>query len=337
MQENNKVFVFMTLMYNHEKYIIEHLESIKFLVELYGAKYQVDLYLNDDASTDNSILLVEKWLSLNSEIFRNVKRFYNTKNVGTCKSICNMLRLAPDDASTFKLTGGDDIYSFENIFEVCEDKNNYSILSGIPLHFSEADLYLDKTEFLGMLASQAIYKNEPLIERFKFLSINNAPNIFYNARLLTSDKTLSFLKRFDVVEDWPIQIAIAEQMIKQPYMLTNKVYVYYRRTQGSVYIVANRRFIDDKTKIYDYLENRSDSLFDKILIRNRRFLFILNNTMLNKLFNISFYIFLIKSLLNYRAISSLKNKVSIEIEDHNSHLNNIIQRSLDFFRDEIRK
>ncbi|GIA73274.1 hypothetical protein VCSRO133_2820 [Vibrio cholerae] len=334
--QNNNIFVFMTLMYNHEKYIIEHLESIKFLVELYGEKYKVDLYINDDASTDNSILLVEKWLSVNSEIFRNVKRFYNTKNVGTCKSICNMLRLASDDA-TFKLTGGDDIYSFENIFEVCEDNDSYSILSGIPLHFSDADLYLDKTEVLGLLASQAIYKNKPLIERFKFLSINNAPNIFYNTRLLTSDKTLSFLKRFDVVEDWPIQIAIAEQIIKQPYMLKNKVYVYYRRTQGSTYIVANRRFIDDKTKIYNYLESRSNNLLDKILIRNRRFLFILNNTRLNKLLNIGFYIFLIKSLLNYRSINSLKNQCTIEIEDHNAHLNKIIQRSCEFFRDEIRK
>ena len=334
MQENN-VFIFMVLVYNHEKYVIEHLESIKYLVEKYGKDYQVDLYINDDASKDCSKNLIERWLLVNSGIFRDVKIFLNTRNIGTCKSICKMLSAAPNDVAAIKLTGGDDIYSFENIFEVCAENNGYSFLSGIPLHFSGSDLYLDKAEYFGLIASQVIYKNKYLLERFKFLSINNAPNLFYNAKSLTSDITLSFLSEFDVVEDWPIQIAIAEQVFNQPYVVKNKVYVYYRRTQGSAYIVANSRFINDKVKVYDYLESCSSSFFEKLLIRNRRFLFVLNNSKLNKLLNISFYIFLIKSLLNFKGIKSLEANCVITTDLHNTHLGVITKRSSDFLEMEL--
>lgn len=331
MKKDDNVFTFMTLVYNHEEYIIEHLESIKYLVEEYGENYQVDLYINDDASRDNSRGLIESWLSVNSFLFRKIKKFFNAENIGTCKSVINMLSSASNDICVCKITAGDDIYSFENIFEVCNEKNQYSFLSGIPLHFSADALYLDKADYIGILASQAIYRDKPLIDRFKYLSINNAPNMFYNTNFLISDKTLSFLKDFDVVEDWPIQITIAEQQIcNQPYVIKNKVYVYYRRTQGSAYIIANDRFVDDKVKIYSYLENRAKSVFEKILISNRRWLFVLNNPFLNKVLNMCFYVFFFKSLLKVGYIKELKKYGVIEIDEHNMHLNFIMRRASAF-------
>ncbi|MGU5766955.1 glycosyltransferase [Aeromonas allosaccharophila] len=335
MKKDDNVFTFMTLVYNHEEYIIEHLESIKYLVEEYGENYQVDLYINDDASRDNSRGLIESWLSVNSFMFRHVKRFFNSKNLGTCKSVINMLSSVSNDIGICKITAGDDIYSFENIFEVSKINNNYSFLSGIPLHFSDDDLYVDNIEYMGILASQCIYKDRPLIDRFKYLSVSNAPNMFYNTKLLTSDNTLSFLKKFDVVEDWPIQISIAEQNSGEPFLIERKVYVYYRRTKGSAYIVANRRFVNDKIKIYEHLESSACGILERYLISNRKWLFILNNSKLNKIFNLCFYSFLFSLLINLKEVVFYKKSIKIDIAAHNNHLSLIRDKSTSFIDENI--
>ena len=86
-------FSFLVMSYNHEKYVVEHLESIKFLVEKYGKDLLVDLIVNDDASKDNSVVLIEDWVKHNSGLFRNVIKLYNEINLGTCQSLLNMLRV----------------------------------------------------------------------------------------------------------------------------------------------------------------------------------------------------------------------------------------------------
>ncbi|WP_151798774.1 hypothetical protein [Acinetobacter bereziniae] len=67
-----KSFSFLILAFNHEKYIIEHLESIKFLVEMHAENIEVDLIINDDKSTDDTVFLINQWLQLNDILFINV-------------------------------------------------------------------------------------------------------------------------------------------------------------------------------------------------------------------------------------------------------------------------
>ena len=57
-------FTFLALAYNHEKYIIEHLESIKYLVEKYGSGINCKIIINDYEftvikSSPKKILLLE--------------------------------------------------------------------------------------------------------------------------------------------------------------------------------------------------------------------------------------------------------------------------------------
>ncbi len=338
MQKSKSVFVFMALVYNHEKYVIEHLESIKFLVEKYGSNVDVDLFISDDFSRDLSRRFIDVWLDKNRLLFRDVKTFFNEKNIGTCKSLANMLRSAPKDMDICKITAADDIYSFENIFEVCNLDYPFSMLQAIPLNFIDKNLYLDKGEFSGICASKIIYEKRKLIERFKFLSVNNAPNIIYNTRLLKSNDTLKFLIEHDVVEDWPIQISIAESSEVNSYVVLPKVYVYYRRTAGSTYIVASKRFFSDKVKIYKYLVSGSDRLVEKIIIRNRCWLFSIRDSrfkkIFNKVLNISFYIFVLKFFMNFKKISSFMQSVKPDVNVHQNHLTLVKKRAKLFFKNE---
>mgnify|MGYP003903931467 CR=1 FL=1 len=71
--------------------------------------------MNDDCSKDRTVELVDHWVSVNSKIFRNITKLYNDQNLGTCLSVVNMLKYL--NADFCKLTAGDDVYSYENIFK----------------------------------------------------------------------------------------------------------------------------------------------------------------------------------------------------------------------------
>ena len=133
---SNNSFSFLVLAFNHEDYIIEHLESIKFLVKKYAKKIKVKLVVNDDCSNDNTVILIEKWLLFNEDIFFSVIRIYNSHNLGTCKSLINMLEQV--DTAHVKITAGDDVYSYENIFALSERMKRGEIASGFPLNLKDS-------------------------------------------------------------------------------------------------------------------------------------------------------------------------------------------------------
>ena len=74
-------FAFLVVTYNHQDYILEHLESIKYLVQTYGTAWDVDLIVNDDASRDQTRTLVDRWLAVHTPMFRHVRTLYNDKNI----------------------------------------------------------------------------------------------------------------------------------------------------------------------------------------------------------------------------------------------------------------
>lgn len=288
-------FAFLVLMYNHQDYILEHLESIKFLVETHGAGIDIDIVLNDDCSTDQTRSFVDGWLKINAGLFRSVKTIYNSHNLGTCISVENMLAFMFADRC--KLTAGDDVYSYENIFELTGHDVDVAIVSGRALYLLGNSLAVDRLSDLLSTMTQSIYKNSNLLHRFKHFSYNNAPNILYATECLLNPQVRSYLKCFDVTEDWPLQIAIARQYPNRKFKLIKEVLVYYRRTDGSTYIVANQRFVRDKIMLYDDLIKNENNWIERLRLRNRKFCFTTKYRFLNKILNFDLYFFLISGSL----------------------------------------
>lgn len=333
-QSTKQSFAFLVLAYNHQKYIVEHLESIKYLMQTYALNIDVDIIINDDFSRDLTRLFIDTWLLANDYLFRSVKKLYNEKNIGTCESIVNMLSVAA--AERFKLTAGDDVYSFENIFELTELPDGVGLLSGFALDLRNGVLSERKIESFLAIATQVIYSNKQLLMRFKHLSFNNAPNITYSADCLKDPRVLSYLKKFDVVEDWPLQIAISRFFPGIKFELVNKVFVYYRRTPGSTYIVANDRFNSDKINIYNDLIRHEVSAFEKLRLYNRKFCFQFNNRILNKLLNIDLYIFIFLIVTKLAKIFSLFHRLELNTLMHTLHFELIKKRALSFIQNERR-
>lgn len=72
-------FTFCVLSYNHEKYILETLESIKFLVKNYGGKLKINLIIGDDCSDDNTAAIIDFWLQKNRVLFYKIVFFQMIK------------------------------------------------------------------------------------------------------------------------------------------------------------------------------------------------------------------------------------------------------------------
>lgn len=321
-------FTFLVVAYNHEKYIIEHLESIKYQIESYAQDFDVDLIVNDDCSKDKTVLLVDSWLNSNNSIFRKIIFLKNPENIGTCASVINMLANVSTDAA--KLTAGDDVYSYENIFEYALLSGSCAFLSGIALDLTDGVLSENKIDTFNAIATEVIYKRKPLFSRFKHLSLNNAPNIIYSMECLRNLEVQSHLKNYDVVEDWPLQIAISRQYPSHHFKLVYKTFVYYRRTMGSTYIIANNRFTKDKTLIYDFLIAQEKNYFDVIRLKVRKWCFCKSNAILNKIVNLDFYIYLISTLIRASRIIHKLQQFDSKVTEHSSHYEKIRDRAIDF-------
>lgn len=110
-------FTFETLSYMQEKYILQHMESIKYQITHYGEGIKCHYILCDDHSTDNTVPLIKKWLDQNPGLFVDVKISVNTENIGTVPNFVKALRQIGTEH--FKILAGDDLFYKNNIFEAC--------------------------------------------------------------------------------------------------------------------------------------------------------------------------------------------------------------------------
>ena len=313
----NNSFCFVVFTFNHEKYIVEHLESIKYQIKEYGCDYDIQLIVSDDASVDKTTSLINDWLSINSGLFHKVDLIFNKINIGTCKSVCNCLRELNSDYC--KLTAGDDVYSCESIFELALGSEECDIISGVPVRLVGDELFVDKIEYFNTIAINDLYKKNAVFEIVKSINFINAPNVIYNSKYLKKKEMIDFLSNYDVVEDWPIQIFISNISKKATLKIINKCFVYYRRTEGSTYIVASKRVRSDVNSIYDYLLTASHNFFSSFLLRNRRFCYELESVFFKKVLNVSLYIYTLKVIFSFKSIIKRYKVKELALKKYKHH------------------
>ena len=309
-------FAFVIISYNHENYILEHLESIKFQVVTYGADLDVDVIVSDDCSLDNTRALIDNWFGINRTFFRNVEFLYNQKNLGTCKSVSNAL--ARIVAPRFKLTASDDVYSNENIFELSRCVSEESMRTGRVLYLKGSMIQFDPVTSALETVTDVIYRKVKPFHRFKHFSFTNAPNLVYCGDCLSNQHVRSYLSRFDVVEDWPLQVAIAREFPEKRIKLIDQVLVYYRRTTGSTYLVANERFLKDKERLYDDLVMNERSLFERLRLTSRKKA-LRRGRITSKLLNLDSYFFALAMLFHFPDIILRSRGIDFKLNSHRAH------------------
>jgi len=113
----------------------------------------------------------------------------------------------------------------------------------------------------------------------------------YAVSALMNKDITDFVNQYSVTEDYPLQIRMAELYTPLKYQQIEKIFVYYRRTGNSTYLVKNTEFSKDKIKIFGYLIESEKNIFPKLLLRNRLYCFNLSNKYLKRVANLNFYLY----------------------------------------------
>lgn len=109
--ENNEYVAVAVLCFNSSKTVIDTLESIK------SQRYKyLDLIINDDCSTDNTVSIINEWVKKNSQRFRYVKIMTREMNQGINKSFDSVIRAC--NTKWIKFIAADDM-----LLEGCIEKN----------------------------------------------------------------------------------------------------------------------------------------------------------------------------------------------------------------------
>jgi glycosyltransferase involved in cell wall biosynthesis len=258
---------FVVLTYNHAGYVLEHLESIAHLVRRFDETEKHDLVVSDDASRDFTVAEVSLWLNENSKLFRNVTTYFRSENVGTCKSFLQ----ATENIRTgyVKATGGDDLFSDEDIFSEVRRWSDADIIGSQPLVLIDGQLLrFHKFNLIYALAN-AVYSDRPFRDQLVGRGAIFTPGLIYSTALISDKRVRDFVSNYVLVEDLPSWVAISEYYPMVKYRLSEAHLVYYRRTPGSAYLIAGSRVFVDNLNCRQYLLDTENSTFNRLLLRNR--------------------------------------------------------------------
>lgn len=321
-------FTFIVLTYNHEYYILEHLESLKYIIINYGEGIAIDLVIADDASQDNTVVLIKYWLAENSHLFKKTLVLSDGKNRGTCKNLTYALENLTTDYC--KITAGDDVYSYENLFLESKKIDDHQIISGLPLNLINGTIINTRFDLFNLLATNIIYDNSSYLTRLQRINFFNSPNIFYAKDALLDKNVTDFVNQFSVTEDYPLQIKMAELYKPFKYKQIEKIFVYYRRTSNSTYLVKNSEFSRDKINIFNYLINSERNIISKLLLINRLLCFNLKNKYIKIGLNLNIYLYAFNIFCNFFKILTKVKEFDTKLDKHQNHYDLIALKARNF-------
>ncbi len=220
------MFTFVTITYNHEKYIIEHLESIKYQIENFSEGKKMNLIISDDGSVDDTMLVAQKWVERNKYLFSEVELLTSENNQGIVK---NYLRAtAAIKTPAFKLLAGDDLYYKNNIFEIVEALKEKDIIFTPALNFNEDTVWNshDMNRLLTLKTPDQIRKV------LKFQNPFNTPGAFYSAALIQEVGLRAFISKYTWIEDLPSYYYLFNKRASLNYAIELKPYIMYRSSVG---------------------------------------------------------------------------------------------------------
>lgn len=250
------MFTFLTISYNQEKYIIEHLESIKYQIKKYANGRNMYYILADDGSSDNTVELAEQWLKLNSSLFKDVRILDCSKNNGT---VFNYIR-AINSVTTlrYKCLAADDLYYVNNVIDL-EDKADI-VLSPSLFFSDDGETLIGKNLFYYVCAGK---KDEALKKEIKkelaYYCGIHAPGSFVNLNITQDKQFQKYLSQFKWIEDYPQWYYIFNKYDKDfSVSIENQIYTLYRSDVGisSKKGKRNPLFVEEDNRIKQMIGNK---------------------------------------------------------------------------------
>lgn len=322
-------FTFLTITYNHEKFILEHLESIKYQITNFGGKNDFQLIIADDCSKDRTIELIRKWISLNGGLFKDINILESDKNLGTCKNYANGIRNI--EGKLHKVLAGDDIYGKDNIFEVVKLLDKFDIVITPTGEMDNNGIFVDKRIYSRIYSMFKFVNTDYKKLSNEYIPIPMTPGIFMRKGLLT-ESVLEFVEEFNLIEDRSSTIKLYEENKKIRFGLYEKVVVLYRHHDMAITktknVSINSRYVEDDIRLFNYMKHNNNSKWFKFRMEYHKFLKVIKNNKLALLLNFDVWFYRINFLLDYpKYKDKMKNIIKESFLPNEEHVGYIVSEA----------
>lgn len=318
-------FTFVVITYNHEAYVLEHLESIAYQIREHGRGCSFQLIIADDASKDQTLALTRHWVDQHATLFDDVQIHTQPTNRGTCHNYTKVWPHVRGDLC--KLTAGDDVYSCENLIAEWRRLKHHDMSSGYPLHLIDDHLSWPTFFNANMVISNRIYGRGNYMKRLLGVSFNHTPSIMFSTKVLRDSVIQDFVQQFSVTEDYPMHVKMAERFAPLSFVQSPLVHIYYRRTAGSTYLVRSTAFDKDKVEIFSYLKEHVAHGVERILMSNRMYCYRQTSKWARRLLNLNYLVYGIRAAFNCIGILRDLSQLKPELEKHRAHYQAICTRA----------
>lgn len=222
------------LSYNSEHTILETLDSI--IKQTYK---NIEVIISDDASTDNTLLVLNEWMKSNSIMSTPVKIFQNKANLGISANINRAVKRS--NGEWIKLIAADDLLSYYCIEE-------YIKYIGV----NDADVVFSPIMRFGCTVSKKriYFSNMPFFDRkkmscedqYNFLlkfSPVPAPSIFISRKSI--DNVGGCDESFPFLDDVPLYLRLCKYGYFLHYL--DKPLTFYRYNENSITKQKNNQLL----------------------------------------------------------------------------------------------
>lgn len=225
-------FTFGVITYNHEKFILELLESIKYQILKFGKGIRVDLVVSDDASRDDTVNLINSWVKMNQGLFSRTTILVNEKNVGVVENFKKIMCSIDDDY--FKVIAGDDVFADQNVFRCLEGEDENNLVTYVPIVLKDGQLSL-KTDWY---AKHFRHMKKRRTHRYDVIQQEKGsyfftPCTFYHRKLYT-DYYQNHPTCLRLFEDDPLWHTILSKNSKARVVFKDNFLVLYRMHDSAI-------------------------------------------------------------------------------------------------------
>ncbi|MDO5565001.1 MAG: glycosyltransferase family 2 protein, partial [Eubacteriales bacterium] len=236
----DKEFTFGIITYNHENFIIELLESIKYQIKNYGQDIIVNLVISDDYSKDNTITYVKEWLRNNEKLFSDINLLVSDSNQGVVKNFQKIMNKI--DTEYFKVIAGDDVFANNNVFDAIKFLDGHNIVTFLPIELRDEKIHITRGNFykhyINTISNNK--SNMYYVEKQKLGSFFSTPSSFY---------TLSQYRKY-YKNDYGLFLFEDDPLWHQLLMNDKKSYVLFKESYLVLYRRHTNAICETKTSPY---------------------------------------------------------------------------------------
>lgn len=230
------MITFAIVAFNQRNEIVRALESVRYQIEIYGNNQVFQLIISNDASSDDTLIIAEKWLKINRKLFYDVEIINARENRGTCKCIAEIYRKIRGEH--FFCFAADDAIAQNNIIEYLFNLEKQDIIISYNATFSNGKLSTHICDYKNQLLRRYISARDLRYTSIAMVPVDG-PSMAFKKEFL-DEQLINYISKYDLIEDRPTVYGVVNTHPNAKVSFIPHVYMLYQISASSVSHISKR-------------------------------------------------------------------------------------------------